>query len=101
MPSGRDLEVAFELADADRSGLVDEGEFLTLYKLIKKGEVKGLGKKSFFGSRKSSFRKSLDKVCDKAHRPSRCPRWRNPETPSNPLTPCTFMHGKRKRGQRN
>jgi Ca2+-binding EF-hand superfamily protein len=31
------LDVAFVLADADQSGLVDLGEFTKLYKLIKVG----------------------------------------------------------------
>ena len=34
-PSANDLDVAFVLADADQSGLVDLGEFTKLYKLIK------------------------------------------------------------------
>ena len=53
MPSSKDLETAFEMADADKSGLVDEDEFVTLYALIKKGEVKGLSKKSIFSSKQS------------------------------------------------
>jgi hypothetical protein len=36
-PSDKDLDVAFVLADADQSGLVDLGEFTKLYKLIKVG----------------------------------------------------------------
>ena len=34
-PSEKDLDVAFVLADADKSGLVDLDEFTKLYKLIK------------------------------------------------------------------
>ena len=34
-PSDKDVEVAFTLADADMSGLVDFDEFAKLYKLIK------------------------------------------------------------------
>jgi hypothetical protein len=39
----KDLDVAFIIADEDKSGGVDLDEFLNLYKLIKKGEVVGLG----------------------------------------------------------
>jgi hypothetical protein len=32
--------------------VVDEREFLMLYKLVAKGEIKGIGKKTLFGSSK-------------------------------------------------
>lgn len=53
-PSEKDLEAAFALADDDNSGGVDEREFVALFELVKQGAVKGLGKKSFFGSTSSS-----------------------------------------------
>ena len=34
------------------TGVVDEREFLMLYKLVAKGEIKGIGKKTLFGSSK-------------------------------------------------
>ena len=50
-PSAKDLQCAFTLADADESGLVDEEEFLVIYRLALAGEVHGLaGKKTMFGS---------------------------------------------------
>jgi len=39
----RDLEVAFERADADNSKYVDEDEFITLFEDVKAGKVAGLG----------------------------------------------------------
>jgi len=42
MPSHEDLLAAFEVADADKSGSVDEVEFIKLYMLIKAGAVRGL-----------------------------------------------------------
>eukprot|EP00613_Pedinella_sp_CCMP2098_P040952 CAMPEP_0171783772 /NCGR_PEP_ID=MMETSP0991-20121206/61684_1 /TAXON_ID=483369 /ORGANISM="non described non described, Strain CCMP2098" /LENGTH=300 /DNA_ID=CAMNT_0012391957 /DNA_START=3 /DNA_END=902 /DNA_ORIENTATION=+ len=60
-PSDKDLDSAFVIADEDKGGTVDLNEFLNLYKLIKRGEVVGLGKKSLFGSgkREKSFKQSL------------------------------------------
>ena len=43
MPTKSDLQAAFDLADADKSGMVDEGEFVELYNQVKAGKVKGLG----------------------------------------------------------
>jgi hypothetical protein len=43
-PSEKDLEAAFLLADEDRGGTVDLMEFTNLYKVIKRGEIHGLGK---------------------------------------------------------
>lgn len=62
-PSDKDLDAAFVLADEDKGGTVDLSEFVNLYKLIKRGEVVGLGKRSLFGSssgkRANSFKSSL------------------------------------------
>ena len=43
MPNEQDLNAAFDTADADKSGLVDEGEFIELYGKVKAGKVEGLG----------------------------------------------------------
>jgi Ca2+-binding EF-hand superfamily protein len=43
LPSDQDLDWVFEVADADQSGMVDEDEFVALYKLASAGHVKGLG----------------------------------------------------------
>ena len=50
-PTEKDLDAAFVVADADKSGRVDFAEFAALYELVKSGEVVGLGKpaRSFFG----------------------------------------------------
>ena len=67
-PSEKDLDAAFEAADADKSGKVDWGEFAALYELVKAGAVAGLGKttRSFFGrstaasnKKASSFQQSF------------------------------------------
>jgi len=42
-PTKRDLQAAFELADADKSGYVDEEEFLELFSAVLAGRVRGLG----------------------------------------------------------
>lgn len=42
-PSKRDLRAAFKLADADKSGYVDEEEFLELFSVVLSGKVRGLG----------------------------------------------------------
>ena len=39
----RDLEVAFQRADVDKSKCVDENEFLKLFEDVKAGKVEGLG----------------------------------------------------------
>jgi len=44
---------------ADKSGLVDEAEFLKLYKLVRLGEVSGLGKRTLFGTQRRKFKKTL------------------------------------------
>ena len=61
LPSDKDLDAAFKLADADKSGLVDEVEFLALYRLVKTGQVGGLGKSGglFGSSKKASFKRSF------------------------------------------
>ena len=48
-PADVDLDAAFKVADADKSGLVDEEEFVKLMRLVKAGKVEGLGDKGFFG----------------------------------------------------
>ena len=42
-PKEKDLLKAFDLADADRSGVVDFGEFVRLYAMVKSGRVDGIG----------------------------------------------------------
>jgi len=69
MPSDQDLDWAFEVADTDRSGLVDEDEFVALYKLASAGHVKGLGT-SIYIPRKANFQRSFDA----AGIPARLPR---------------------------
>jgi hypothetical protein len=58
-PIDEDMDAAFFLADTDLSGSIDLPEFAKLYQLIKKGEVKGLGKTSFFGSTDALHEKFL------------------------------------------
>lgn len=41
-PSNSELHAAFLIADVDGGGTVDEEEFIDLYRMVKKGEVKGL-----------------------------------------------------------
>ena len=70
VPTAKDLDVAFVTADADKSGTIDEREFLHIFSLVKKGKVNGLGKKaSFFGGggkkQINSFRKSLEEKRNK------------------------------------
>jgi hypothetical protein len=43
LPDERDLARAFVLADEDKSGTVDKGEFVKLMQLVKLGKVTGLG----------------------------------------------------------
>jgi len=77
LPTPGDMSEAFTLADADKSGLVDEEEFITLYGLIRQGAVKGLGKKGMFASmKKGSFKRSF------AQAPPRASQ----ELPPQPLT---------------
>ena len=42
-PSKRDLKAAFKMADADKSGYVDEEEFVMLFDAVLAGKVKGMG----------------------------------------------------------
>jgi hypothetical protein len=48
-PKKADLLKAFDVADRDKSGVVDLGEFVALYSKVKKGEVNGLGRWRLFG----------------------------------------------------
>ena len=48
-PADVDLDASFKVADADKSGLVDQEEFVKLMRLIKAGKVSGLGDTGFFG----------------------------------------------------
>ena len=52
VPRHKDLAKAFDLADADKSGVVDLDEFMVLYGKIKAGEVDGLAGYGLFESRK-------------------------------------------------
>jgi len=47
IPSDKDLLVLFGRADVDKSGLVDEFEFIGLYGQVMEGNVKGLGDSAF------------------------------------------------------
>ena len=58
MPSDKDLVMAFKFADENKSGTVDENEFLNLYQLILSGKVSGIGKTSIFGT-SSGVKKQL------------------------------------------
>jgi Ca2+-binding EF-hand superfamily protein len=91
LPSDKDLDAAFKLADADKSGLVDEGEFVNLYKVILQGGVVGLGKKSLFSGgsarkqRKTAFRANLANLdTGDAEPPSPAPE--EPTTPADVLS---------------
>jgi len=68
-PSDSDLKEAFALADKNKSGGIDEAEFLSLLQLILQGHVKDLSNTSiFFGpstklkQRRSSFQQSFKGV---------------------------------------
>ena len=43
LPKAKDLHAAFKIADVDKSGAVDEEEFLLLFRKVKAGKVSGLG----------------------------------------------------------
>jgi hypothetical protein len=43
MPSARDLKGAFKMADKDKSGFVDESEFMMLFEQVIAGKVRGMG----------------------------------------------------------
>ena len=62
VPSGKDLEVAFSLADAHGSGLVSWAEFAPLYRLAVAGEVTGLSSTSFFS--KGSVKKKKESILE-------------------------------------
>jgi len=52
LPTERDLDAAFVLADEDKSGRVDVYEFIKLFVLVQNGKITGLGRrKSIFGGR--------------------------------------------------
>jgi Ca2+-binding EF-hand superfamily protein len=59
--SDTDLRKAFELADVDRSGLLDEEEFVQVMELIKEGNVTGLGNplNPLNWGKEEAFRKSI------------------------------------------
>jgi len=48
-PTDRDFRFAFDLADENKSGTVDEVEFLKLNRLVLDGRFKELGKRGVFG----------------------------------------------------
>jgi len=54
MPEKKDLDAAFTLADEDRSGGVDEEEFINIMKVIKAGGVEGLGSEKSASSEKAA-----------------------------------------------
>jgi len=65
LPSERDLEAAFVLADEDKSGRVDVYEFIKLCFLVQNGKITGLGRrKSVFGSSEAG---AVDSSVDKKH----------------------------------
>jgi Ca2+-binding EF-hand superfamily protein len=72
LPSDQDLMWAFEVADTDQSGNVDEDKFVALYRLANAGQVKGLGKASMFSTRRLDFKRSFEA----ATLPTRLPRSR-------------------------
>jgi hypothetical protein len=63
-PSDKDLDAAFTLADVDKSGGVDEREFLHLYELVAAGKVHGLSKASslFGGAAAAKKKEEVKKV---------------------------------------
>ena len=66
MPKDKDLDVAFIIADEDKSGGIDIDEFLNLYKLLKQGAFRGLGSqggdKRANQEKKRLFRVQLEKT---------------------------------------
>jgi hypothetical protein len=48
LASDADLDAAFALSDAHKSGAVDEAKFVALVALVQRGDVAGLGKVPFF-----------------------------------------------------
>ena len=59
-----DLEMAFTLADEDKSGSVDVFEFIKLFRLIREGKVEGLGKKSFMRRKSKLAVQVKSALCD-------------------------------------
>jgi hypothetical protein len=62
VPSDKDLDAAFIIADEDKSGSVDEAEFCALYRIAKRGEFKGLGQSSFLkrsSIKQDQFRRTM------------------------------------------
>ena len=57
MPSDKDLDAAFAIADQDKNNAVDVFEFIRLCSLVAKGEVTGLGKGG--AKSKKKFRGSM------------------------------------------
>ena len=80
-PTDADLAVAFTIADEDKGGTVDMREFTKLYKLVRKGQVTGLGKKSIFGGSKkaAAFGNSLKKTNAPVPAPRPAPEPDEPE----------------------
>ena len=62
MPSAKDLDMAFEIADANSSDSVSLLEFMSLCSLIKKGDVYGLSKQSMMTSSKKKRASFLAKL---------------------------------------
>eukprot|EP00613_Pedinella_sp_CCMP2098_P046932 CAMPEP_0171830312 /NCGR_PEP_ID=MMETSP0992-20121227/8165_1 /TAXON_ID=483369 /ORGANISM="non described non described, Strain CCMP2098" /LENGTH=642 /DNA_ID=CAMNT_0012445625 /DNA_START=17 /DNA_END=1945 /DNA_ORIENTATION=+ len=58
--SEQDLDVAFQVADADKNGTVDVNEFVKLYLLVQNGEVKGLAATNY--KQREAFRKRANKA---------------------------------------
>ena len=54
MPTAKDLEAAFDQADVDKGGTVDEEEYILIYAKVRRGEVKGLGGGVFGALKKMS-----------------------------------------------
>jgi hypothetical protein len=62
LPTERDLDAAFILADEDKSGRVDVYEFIKLFVLVQNGKITGLGRrKSIFGGRGGTNDSSIAK----------------------------------------
>jgi len=63
-PSLEDLDAAFTLADEDKSGKVDQPEFVQLMRLVKGGKVTGLSRPGFFqrGAVEQKFKGELATV---------------------------------------
>jgi hypothetical protein len=57
LPSDKDLDKAFTLADVDKSNKVDEDEFIGLYSMVKSGDVHGLSRTSMSSYMSSSNKK--------------------------------------------